>query len=146
MAISVYVTGDKSTILHFKKIRARTGRFLTEYKMLVAKAIARRAKKLIEARARWRRTGGLAASIHIVNEASGLTGGRAVVEVMAPYASFVEEGTKPHIQPNSIIPLFRLVGHPGAKPMHFMRDAVAGTIPTMEMLASEANRKTNWFN
>ena len=40
---------------------------------------------------------------------------RTTVMAMTPYAGYVEFGTKPHAQPNSIIEKFRKHGHPDEK-------------------------------
>jgi HK97 gp10 family phage protein len=85
---------------------------------------------------RWKnRTGQLEASIHARVEVSTPGGASGVIEAAAPYASYLEEGTPPHVIEARHAPALhwvddsgehhfaKRVNHPGTKPSPFMGPA-----------------------
>lgn len=91
------------------------------FKEQVRRRLGQRTKELAKSfvMPKWGSTGELKQSIVMRKETEDST----LVTAEAPYADFVELGTRPHPQPNSIIKKFREKGHPGAEPMHFMQKA-----------------------
>lgn len=82
----------------------------------------------------------------------GSTSAHAVVRASAPYAGFVENGTKPHditprrksvlrFQQNGAIRFSRIVHHPGTAPRPFMAQAAEKVTPLFERLVNEAIAK-----
>ncbi len=82
----------------------------------------------------------------------GSTSAHAVVRASAPYAGFVENGTKPHditprraqvlrFQQNGAIRFARIVHHPGTAPRPFMAQAADKVTPLFERLVNEAITK-----
>ncbi len=74
---------------------------------------------------------------------------RAEVKAKAPYAQFVEEGTRPHViearrrttmrfVQNGAVRFARIVHHPGTKATHFMAHAQERATPLLERLMAEA--------
>lgn len=79
----------------------------------------------------------------------GTSSAHAVMRASAPYASFVEFGTKPHtiearrgthmrFVQNGAIRFARIVHHPGTKPRPFMAQAQERATPLLERLMGEA--------
>lgn len=77
----------------------------------------------------------------------GAPTGRVIAN--APYAKFVEEGTRPHLilprrakvlrfVQNGVVRFARGVFHPGTEPRPFMKDAAERTVPVFERLSREA--------
>lgn len=91
------------------------------------------------------RTGKLARSIR----ATRVKSNEYRLEATAPYAGYVEHGTKPHIitpRNGSFLRFVvggkvvyaRRVRHPGTKPTHFMRDTANNITPLFQQLMAEA--------
>lgn len=97
------------------------------------------------------RTFGLRNSIQWATQ-MGSSSAHAVMRASAPYASFVENGTKPHmIEPkrkqalrfvqNGAVRFSRIVHHPGTTPRPFMAQAQERATPLLERLMGEAFAK-----
>jgi len=145
--IKLHISSNiKNTTFWFKTIRKRTKRLIDSSTHLIGETIQRKARQHIHDRARWRHTGELAASVHLTSYAKSEMRGRVSLTVLAPYGTFVEEGTKPHEVPTN--PMWGMRGriHPGARPMHFMRDAFNDTVPLIDELVAMASVKVGWFN
>ncbi len=79
----------------------------------------------------------------------GATSAHAVMRAAAPYAAFVENGTKPHtiearrkttlrFVQNGAVRFSRIVHHPGTAPRPFMAQAQDRATPLLERLMGEA--------
>lgn len=94
-----------------------------------ATQIAKLARKNVKERA-IQQTGRLADSIKVAALGTGKRSSYSVV-ALAPYAMYVEQGTKPHVIPG--IPHWAGLNeyggriHPGSRAMYFMRDALETT-------------------
>jgi hypothetical protein len=123
--MSIITTDQKRTLLHFEKIRGNFPKISNSVAMDIAKAVERTAKEIIISETKYGGHGidKLAESFNI-EQASTESGAKAIiVSNDAKHARMVDRGTRPHIQPRSMIKKFREEGHPGAAPMHFMSRA-----------------------
>ncbi len=79
----------------------------------------------------------------------GASSAHAVMRASAPYAAFVENGTRPHtiearrkttlrFVQNGAVRFSRIVHHPGTKPRPFMAQAQDRATPLLERLMGEA--------
>ncbi len=79
----------------------------------------------------------------------GATSAHAVMRASAPYAAFVENGTRPHtisannkqalrFVQNGAVRFAKVVRHPGTKATHFMAKAQERATPLLERLMGEA--------
>lgn len=105
----------------------------------VRRKLANRTKALAKfyVQPRWGSTGKLKRSIIIRKEGATSTD----VIAGAPYAGFVELGTKPHEIPNN--PFWGMIGrkHPGARPMKFMEQGFRQMLKESEGLMQEEVNK-----
>ncbi len=79
----------------------------------------------------------------------GSTSAHAVMRASAPYAEFIENGSRPHtimarrkstmrFVQNGAVRFARIVRHPGTKATHFMAKAQERATPLLERLMGEA--------
>lgn len=144
MVIAVSVRGGVETERYIQSIERNlpgTGRKIVEG---LAKVTVKRAKANIKPIYPPRGAQRLRKNIYYIMKRTG-QGWDGIVKADSrdpyghPYALYVEEGTRPHIQPNSIIPKFRTQGHPGAQgypSQHFMKRAARSADRQMKGIVS----------
>jgi len=133
MVLRVTISGISELRFYFKRVYKRVENSAEKSTNEIAGNVINIAKGNIRSRARWQNTGRLSSSFLKQRVSKFLT---RVVN-FAPYAGYVEEGTKPHIIRNPLGHTWRgpdrgksisATGgyylHPGSRAMYFMRDAV----------------------
>lgn len=130
MVVELRLTSNAKEIVgwikHVQKVRIpASNKMLTKR---VADGIKNSAKRNVKERSVYhgKKPGTLAGSIFTVALPTGKGRSGYSVVANAPYAMFVEKGTRPHPIPFNPVLKFWLTGqqtHPGSRPMNFMRDA-----------------------